>query len=89
MPADQNTMLGFRVDTIGTVFLVNSRLSLKYQRQHIETQVLDKLRHRVKLFLAEWTSGHHNAFATLGHGRRLINEAIKIVLAEFRLDGQK
>ena len=63
-----------------------SLLPLKDQRQDIEADVLDKLGHRVKLFLAEWTSGHNYTFSTVSHRTRLIDKAIKIVLAEFRLD---
>ncbi len=69
---------------LGTI-LINSRLPLKDQWQDIETQVLDELGHRVKLFLTEWTTWHDDPFAALGHRRRLIDKAIKIVLPQFVL----
>jgi len=71
------------MDGISSAALVHSRLPFKYQRQDIETQVLNELRHRVKLYLAVRAPRHDHTVAALSYRGWLIDKAIKIVLPKF------
>jgi hypothetical protein len=69
--------------------LIDSGLPLKDQRQDIETQMLDELRHREKLLLAVWATWYDDTFAAGLQGFSYIEEAIEVVLPEFRLHDRK
>jgi hypothetical protein len=84
--SEKNTPTPARESVPYRSFLINPWLALENQWQDIETDVFDELRHRIESLLTIRVARHDNGFPAGRQWLRCINEAVEIVLPEFRLD---